>query len=65
MIVLRKGNMAPGLASRMPIASATKWVTAATLMRLVENGTLALADKPSKYLPWYACFVCVSVAYDK
>jgi len=53
MIVLRKGNMAPGLASRMPIASATKWVTAATLMRLVENGTLSLADKPSKYLPWW------------
>jgi CubicO group peptidase (beta-lactamase class C family) len=29
-----------GIHSRMPIASATKWVTAATVMLLVENGTL-------------------------
>ena len=29
-----------GIHSRMPIASATKWITAATVMLLVENGTL-------------------------
>ena len=53
MAILRKGAMAPGIHSRMPIASATKWVTAATVMLLVENGTLALSDPPSKYLPWW------------
>ena len=57
MAILRKGALAPGIHSRMPIASATKWVTAATVMLLVENGTLALSDPPSKFLPWWSAAV--------
>ena len=53
MAILRKGSHAPGLHDRMPIASATKWVTAAIIMRLVDLGTLALTDSPGKFLSWW------------
>ena len=35
----------------IPIASASKWLTAATVMTLVDDGTLRLDDPISKYLP--------------
>jgi CubicO group peptidase (beta-lactamase class C family) len=35
------------------IASATKWITAATIMRLVEGGTLSLSDHPQDYLTFW------------
>jgi CubicO group peptidase (beta-lactamase class C family) len=37
----------------VPIASSTKWLTAATIMTLVEEGKLALTDKPQKYISWW------------
>lgn len=35
------------------IASATKWVTAATIMTLVEEGTMSLSDNPQDYLTFW------------
>ena len=35
----------------IPIASASKWLTAATLMTFVDDGRLALDDPVSRYLP--------------
>ena len=35
----------------IPIASASKWLTAATIMTLVDEGKLALDDSVAKYLP--------------
>ncbi|HSO96633.1 MAG TPA: serine hydrolase domain-containing protein [Acidimicrobiia bacterium] len=35
----------------IPIASASKWLTSATLMTLVDQGRLALDDPVAKYLP--------------
>ena len=35
------------------IASASKWLSAATLMTLVDEGKLSLSDPVSKYLPYF------------
>lgn len=35
----------------IPIASASKWLTAATMMTLVDEGKVSLEDPVSKYLP--------------
>jgi len=35
----------------IPIASASKWLTSATLMTFVDDGTIRLDDPVSKYLP--------------
>ncbi|HKX30303.1 MAG TPA: serine hydrolase domain-containing protein [Blastocatellia bacterium] len=40
--------------TRVPIASASKWLSAATLMTLVDEGKLSLDDPVSKYLPYFA-----------
>lgn len=40
-------------ATVIPIASASKWLTAATVMSLVEAGRLALDDPVSRYLPQF------------
>ena len=37
----------------IPIASATKWLSAAVIMALVDEGVLSLDDKASKYLDNY------------
>jgi CubicO group peptidase (beta-lactamase class C family) len=37
----------------IPIASASKWLTSATLMTFVDAGTLALDDRVSRYLPGF------------
>jgi CubicO group peptidase (beta-lactamase class C family) len=38
----------------IPIASASKWITAATVMTFVDEGTLSLDDPVAKYLPAFA-----------
>ncbi|MBT3240507.1 MAG: beta-lactamase family protein [Chloroflexi bacterium] len=35
------------------LASASKWLSSATIMRLVEQGILDLEDHPQKYIPWW------------
>ena len=35
----------------VPIASASKWLTAATMLSLVDDGRLTLDDKVNNYLP--------------
>lgn len=35
----------------IPIASASKWLTAATMMTLVDDGSVSLSDPVSKFLP--------------
>lgn len=37
--------------TQLPVASAGKWLTAATLMTLVDQGRLALDDPVARYLP--------------
>jgi len=37
----------------MPIASASKWLTSATLMTLVDEGTLSLDDRVADHLPGF------------
>jgi CubicO group peptidase (beta-lactamase class C family) len=37
----------------LPIASASKWLTGATIMRLIERKVLALDDHPQKYISWW------------
>ncbi len=37
----------------VPIASSTKWLTAAVIMTLVEQGVLALDDHPQDYIDWW------------
>ncbi len=43
-----------GLDQAVPIASASKWLTAATIMALVDDGRLGLDDPVGKYLPAFA-----------
>ncbi|MFK4985511.1 serine hydrolase domain-containing protein, partial [Klebsiella pneumoniae] len=40
--------------TQAPIASCSKWLTAALVMVLVDEGKLSLSDKVSKYLPIFA-----------
>ncbi|MFZ5747880.1 MAG: serine hydrolase domain-containing protein [Pseudomonadota bacterium] len=46
-----KGNFAPSKLT--VIYSATKWLTAATAMRMVQAGKMTLADKPQQYLSYW------------
>ncbi len=39
-----------------PIASCSKWLTAALIMQLVDEGKLSLDDKVSKYLPVFELY---------
>lgn len=39
------------LDTRVPIASATKWVSASVIMSLIDDGTLHLDDKVSQFIP--------------
>lgn len=40
--------------TQAPIASSSKWLTAALVMTFIDEGKLSLDDKVSKYLPIYA-----------
>ncbi|MBW2278687.1 MAG: beta-lactamase family protein [Deltaproteobacteria bacterium] len=51
LLVHEKGGSTSNTEYR--IASATKWVTAAVIMRLVEDGTLSLSDHPQDYLDYW------------
>lgn len=46
-----KGNFS--LDGRYMIASASKWLTSATIMRLVDEGTLSLSDRPQDHLGFW------------
>lgn len=46
-----KGNVTAD--TRFPIASSSKWWTAATILQLVEEDTMSLDDKPQDYLDWW------------
>src|SRR5688500_2705741 len=39
-----------------PIASSSKWLTAALVMKLVEQGKITLEDTVSQYLPIYELY---------
>ena len=43
-----------GTRTVMPIASASKWLTSATLMTFVDQGMLSLDDPVAKYLPSFS-----------
>ncbi|KAJ1495022.1 beta-lactamase/transpeptidase-like protein [Baffinella frigidus] len=45
-----KGKASPAMRERIPVASASKWVSAAVLLALVQNGTLSLDDHPQRFL---------------
>lgn len=47
----QKGNVATD--DNLFIASASKWLTAATIMRLVDRGVMALDDNPQDYLDYW------------
>jgi CubicO group peptidase (beta-lactamase class C family) len=60
LILVRDGNVIydkgfAGVTSDtvMPIASASKWLSAGVIMALVDEGVLSLDDKASDYLPKY------------
>jgi CubicO group peptidase (beta-lactamase class C family) len=40
----------------VPIASSSKWLTAALMMQLVDEGKISLDDKVSKYLPVFESY---------
>ena len=42
--------------TQVPIASSSKWLTAALVMQLVDEGKLSLDDKVSKYLPVFESY---------
>ncbi len=50
-IVFSKGYGSYSATTVMPVASASKWLTAATVLKLVAEGKIGLDDKISKYLP--------------
>jgi len=45
------GAGAPALRQPLPVASASKWVSAAVILSLVADGTLSLDDHPQRYIP--------------
>eukprot|EP00959_Pyramimonas_sp_CCMP1952_P035964 753029-Pyramimonas_sp.AAC.1 len=49
-----KGSSAVSLQQNIPVASASKWVSTALIMKLVSEGFLALTDRPQQYLPFWA-----------
>ncbi|NDJ36469.1 MAG: serine hydrolase [Chloroflexi bacterium] len=51
VFVARKGIATEFIA--VPIASSTKWLTAATVLRLVEQGEMSLDDNPQDYIDWW------------
>lgn len=50
-VVYRKGFGSHGPDKVIPIASASKWLSGAVIMSLVDDGLLSLDDQVSKYLP--------------
>lgn len=50
-VIYRKGFGSHGPDKVIPIASASKWLSGAVIMSLVDDGLLSLDDQVSKYLP--------------
>eukprot|EP01059_Diplonema_ambulator_P001452 TRINITY_DN11226_c0_g1_i1.p1 TRINITY_DN11226_c0_g1~~TRINITY_DN11226_c0_g1_i1.p1 ORF type:complete len:396 (+),score=86.53 TRINITY_DN11226_c0_g1_i1:50-1189(+) len=46
-----KGSFSSG--THISVASASKWVSGAVIMRMVEDGIVSLFDSPSAYLSWW------------
>ena len=53
-IIYRKAFGRYGPDKVVPIASASKWLSGALIMTLVDDGKLSLDDKVSKYIPEFA-----------
>lgn len=53
-VIYRKGFGSHGPDKVIPIASASKWLSGAVIMSLVDDGLLSLDDQVSKYLPEFA-----------
>ena len=51
LFTYQKGAVAPQ--DNLFIASASKWLTAATILRLVDRGVMALDDNPQDYLDYW------------
>lgn len=51
VLTYEKGNFAGD--RRALVASASKLIAGATIMRLVESGAMSLNDKPQDYIPWW------------
>ena len=51
ILTYMRGSVTPQ--TRHRIASASKWMASATIMRLVERGELSLEDHPQKYISWW------------
>ena len=47
----QKGNFSPSTVA--VVYSATKWLTGATVMRMVQAGKITLTDKPQQYLSYW------------
>lgn len=52
-VIYRKGFGSHGPDKVIPIASASKWLSGALIMNLVDDGRLSLDDQVSKYLPQF------------
>ena len=53
-VIYRKSFGAHGPDKIIPIASASKWLSGALIMSLVDEGKLSLDDTVSKYIPEFA-----------
>jgi serine-type D-Ala-D-Ala carboxypeptidase/endopeptidase len=53
-VIYRNGFGSHGPDKVIPIASASKWLSGAVIMSLVDDGLLSLDDQVSKYLPDFA-----------
>ncbi|MCA1577341.1 MAG: beta-lactamase family protein [Acidobacteria bacterium] len=53
-VIYRKGFGTYTPDKVIPIASASKWLSGALIMRLVDEGKLSLDDRVSKYIPEFA-----------
>ena len=53
-VIYRKGFGSHGPDKVIPIASASKWLSGAVIMSLVDDGLLSLNDQVSNYLPEFA-----------
>ncbi len=55
-IIYKKETGEFTIKSKAPIASCSKWLTAALAMTFVDEGKISLDDKVSKYLPIFATY---------
>mmetsp|Transcript_38293 Transcript_38293/g.120571 ORF Transcript_38293/g.120571 Transcript_38293/m.120571 type:complete len:414 (-) Transcript_38293:158-1399(-) len=51
--IFSRGKRSTAASVPLPVASASKWITATVIMKLVDKGDLSLEDRPSKYLSFW------------